>query len=717
MTDRDRRDLAVSILDKHRDGKKKRLLRDLTAEKYLLHVDGTNDGQYAEIVNGQSVYIRPKLSGTMRLQHNLLRPLVDNMVAYHTATPIKVVADTPPGRRARDRARLDSMLANHIVLDQSLNQKLAEAMFVASVYGSCPVHVTWRHSEEHEDSPGLYADDGAPDGFIDIWVGDPWDTVYNDGATRGNVMRVSYGRTIPIETMRAAFGDLPWAGDLKGSDQLPSASRFQKIARRWEYDNQSFHAGAVIRNGQKNDELIGIVCEEMLPGLDPDWPDGRLAIVALSGAAENEQYHQAGNANRVELLHIGPLPCRRLSVELFYTSTRMDDVLGKPYVSDLDDLQVQLNDLYTMRAERLRKFAKPKLTATVGGVEEDTLISDPDKVMFYTGEKPSYLDVPNMTVAEFDMQIDKIEGDMFRIGGWQAASRGESNAGDPAAKVVALAKADDTVFGPMNRSFQESVSGLLQTCHCFVRTYAGRPFVAKVSGEDFAYAIDPWINAQKLSPSDPKYRLVNGFGATPDALAQTLAQLVTIKTADGSALLSKEEFWEKYPDPALRPHTPNLKATKQRRLTEINYFIEQLSEALAEQNEQLVASNPMALQQLIGEAFKELQTRYPPERTDDIQMCLEYLDEIVHDTTVSGIARALARQRQEIYFLWLQQAAMAQSSGGQPPRSMQASQGSTGSPPQMSSPNGGTPNSDRMSERSTKSEVESLTAAASSGNV
>lgn len=717
MTDRDRRALAMKILDRHRDGKKKRRLRDLTAEKYLLHVDGTADGQYAEIWNGQEVFVLPKLSGTLRLQHNLLRPLMDNMVAYHTANPLKVVAETSPGRRARDRARLDSMLGNHTILDQRLNLKLAEAMFVAGIYGSCPVHVTWRMADEDEFLNPLYASEGKPDGYVDVWVGDPWDTVYNDGATRENVMRVSYGRTVPIERIQGAFQGLPWVDKIKGSDQLPSASRFQKIARRWEYQNQFFNAGTVIRGGYQNDEMVAIVCEEILPGVDPEWPDGRLAIVALSGAAETEPYRQSGSTDNVELLHLGPLPCRRFSMVRFYTSTRMDDVLGKPYVSDLDDLQVQLNDLYTMRAERLRKFAKPKLAVQYGSVDDDEQLSDPDRVIHFSGEKPSYLDVPNMTVSEFDLQIEKIEGDMFRIGGWQAASRGESNAGDPAAKVVALSKADDTVFGPMNRQFQESTTELLALAHCFVRTFAGRPFIAKVSGEDFAYAVDPWINTDRLSYDDPKYRLVNGFGATPDALAQTLAQLVVVKTADGQPLMTRDEFWEKYPDPAIRPHTPNLRATKQRRLAEINYFIEQVSEEVATQNEALVRSNPNQLQTLVQVTFDELMRRYPIERTDDIQMCLEYLDEIVHDTTVSGIARSIARMRQQKYFEWLAMQMQAQAPGGQPPRTAQPDPSSSGTPPRMSSPFGGTRTSDAMSPERTKQEVRSLTAAASSGEM
>lgn len=714
MPEGDRRELAMGIVDRHRDGKKKRRLRDITAEKYLLHVDATNDGQWAEIVNGQEVFVRPKLSGSLRLQRNLLRPIVDNMVAYHTATPLKVVADAPPGRRARDRARVDAMLANHIISDQGLNQVLAEAMYVAAIYGNCPVHVSWRYQDQFVG----FMDEG-PDGMVDIWCGDPWDTVYDDAATRNSVLRASYGRTLPMSTIREAFGDVPWVSDgsVKGSDRLPSASRFQRIYRRWEYLNQAFRESASIRSGYKNDEMVAIICEETLPGVLPDWPDGRLAIVAIDQAAETENWTFSGSTHgEYHLLHVGPLPCRRFSFVRFYANGRMDDALGKPYVADLSDLQVQLNNLVTLRAERLRKFAKPKLMAQTGSFEEDTMYAGGDTVAFYNTEMPKYLDPPSMGIAEFDLEIDRIETMMFRIGGWQAASRGEGTAGDPAAKVVALAKADDTIFGPMSRAFQESLNALLQICHHYVREYAERPFLARVAGEDLAYAIDPWVRSEKMSQRDPQFRAVNSFGATPEAMAQTLASLVTIQAADGQPLLTKDEFWTKYPDPALRPHEPNLRMMKLRKCSAINHYIEEVADGVVEQYREILASNPEMINRAIQEIGNVVMARYPIERTDDIGMCIASLDELIHDITTSQLAREVAKLRQALYFDWLAMQSEAQV-GGQPPRTMQPKASSSGTAPRFSDPNGGTSTSNTVSPIRTRKEVNRLTAAAGAGQV
>ena len=72
MSEEESNALAKEILDRHIFGLQKRRLRDLTAEKYLMHVDGENDGQWAEIVEGQAVIVPPKSGGSIRWQRNLL---------------------------------------------------------------------------------------------------------------------------------------------------------------------------------------------------------------------------------------------------------------------------------------------------------------------------------------------------------------------------------------------------------------------------------------------------------------------------------------------------------------------------------------------------------------------------------------------------------------------------------------------------------------------
>ena len=76
--------LAQEIADFHKNGLERKRFHDLTAEKYLIHIDGEGDNQWADIYNGERIQIPHNLSGIPRAQNNLLRPLVDNMVAYHS---------------------------------------------------------------------------------------------------------------------------------------------------------------------------------------------------------------------------------------------------------------------------------------------------------------------------------------------------------------------------------------------------------------------------------------------------------------------------------------------------------------------------------------------------------------------------------------------------------------------------------------------------------
>jgi len=216
---------------------------------------------------------------------------MENMVAYHTAIPFRVVAGHAPGRKARDRARADTLLGNHIAVTNDLNGTTAEAMYIAGVYGSCPVHATWREDISGNQYHPIWNPDGqgVRDGYVDLWVGDPWSTVYDDGATRNSIHRASYGRTIPTALLRNAFGGVPWIADITGRTDLPSASRFQRIVRRWQYLNDYLSGSAVVnQSGNKNDEMTAILCDELAPGMDPNWPEGRLVIVALDKSATTD---------------------------------------------------------------------------------------------------------------------------------------------------------------------------------------------------------------------------------------------------------------------------------------------------------------------------------------------------------------------------------------------------------------------------------------------
>src|SRR5690606_25412071 len=174
-------------------------------------------------------------------------------------------------------------------------------------------------------------------GGIDIWVGDPWDTVFNEGATGDSVRSFSYGRVLPVAQVKQAFGEL--AAEVKGRTDLASASRFQRIANLWSWISGTHGSAALTHGTGDGEELVALICEETEAGVDPEWPEGRLEGVALSGATSTDRGAHGGAGTPI-LLHRGALPGGRLNMVRFYGDYRFDDVLGKPWVADLDDLQV-----------------------------------------------------------------------------------------------------------------------------------------------------------------------------------------------------------------------------------------------------------------------------------------------------------------------------------------------------------------------------------------
>lgn len=661
MDQAEARRIADSVVERHRKGKLKKRLHDLTAEKYYVHVDGENDGQYAELVGDQVVMVPPRVGTFIRLQQNLLQPIVSHFVAYLCGIPFKAIADVPQGRRARDKGRMATVVANHVIADQQLNSKLAEAMFVAAVYGHCPVHATWRYGSKHPADP--IAPQGMPPGYVDIWVGDPWDTTYNDGATRNSVYRMTYGRTMPLAVLENAFPGHPEISKLRGaSSNSATASTSDRILRKWHSANQSQSGHPYIGAGESTEDLISVLVEEWAPGYLREHKEGLLRIVALSGRADTGMGAVGGGEN--VLLHQGPLPGGRLSAVRFYSLNRFDNVLGKPYVAPIDDLQIQLNNVVTMRAVRLAKFSSPKPVAPTGsGIEADTFIGDEDTILLYNGDRgPEYMKPP-MGNPDYDAMIREIEAQLFRISGWQSASRGEANAGDSGAKVNFLAKADDTIFSPIRQGFEASFSDLMALCHALVRENAqGHPFLANIVGDELSYAIDPWIRAEELDYCDPHFKLTQGFGASPEALADALQGLVQLQAADGP-LMTSDEFWDRYPNPALRPHRPNVRAVKQIRLNSINYMIERLCDEAETEYRDLIAQDPNIAPQLAVEIEAEVRRRYPLLRTEDYAMAFESMDEVIHDPNSSGLKRNVCELRMNAYYEQLQ--AMQEFSAGQ----------------------------------------------------
>lgn len=635
-----------------RDAKR---FRDLTAEKYLLHIDGEGDGQWMDILFGSRIGLVGPPDG-LRLQQNLLRPLVDQWVAYHTSQKFQVAAKARGDRESRDRARLDTIFANDLIEKQRINQVFREALNLAAAYGSCPIHVMWRQDTEKDDFQPTYSQDQAGKGYPDVFCGDPWGMIYNPGANVSSLQWAMYDRVLPLQNVKDAFAAVPGIEDLKGSKDLPSASRMQRILYKWGGIGTNVHGTAGIQRNEGSGELVSLICKETAPGVDREHPRGRLQIMAISGSADADP--ELSQTGRPIMLHDGPLPGGRFSFVRLFSGFRADDEYGKPYVADLDDLQIQLNQLVTHQVEYLRRFARPPFQALAGSLIDDTVTTEDDGIIELTqdanGFQPGFLFPPAHGVGVYDNAIERIQQQMFRIGGWQAASRGESKSGDPAAKVAALQKADDTIFGPVGSNLQECLIELLGTAHALFREYAdGAWLVENVTGDDLGYLASPYIEAQQLSANAPRYQVTSSYGSSPDAVTQELIQLIQTTDAQGTPLLTAKDFWKLNPDTRFRPHEISADAMRTARATRINYEIQDfVRQVRAQLGDQADLHTPALHQQL--------SMQLPLNRDDPPQLHIETLAQLTQDMDEDILVQRLAQLRQDLYYEWMaaQQAQM-----------------------------------------------------------
>lgn len=656
LSEEERARLARSVADFHRNGKRRRRATDLTREKYFVHLDGEGDGQFADIIGGEIVAVVPNPGKQLRVQWNLLKPIAANAVKHHVSIPFRCTVEAGGDRKARDRAKVDQAFGNHVIRTQRLNDVFSEALWIAIPYGHCPVHFEWREDLSEDPFDPLYLDkDEAAQfagamvrGFVDAYVGDPWDTVYNEGATRNSVHRMAYGRVLPLSLVKERFASAPGIEALTGRTDLPSASRFNRIARKWMQAGGGMHGTAAVEGGAwDGEELVALVCDELAPGIDRKWPRGRLTIVALPGVADTGKSHQ--QTSDPLLLHVGPLPAGRFSAIRVYSTDSFDDVLGRPFIADLDDMQVHLNQLATLRAERIRRFARTQLLAQAGGLEDDTLLTVDDAVIYFTGEKPGFLSPPQSEQGLVEAAIQSTMDMMFRVGGWQAASRGEGFAGDAAAKVVALGKADDSIFASANIRLQAAVCEGLQTAWCLAKRYMTLPTLLKVTGTDMAHIAEPWITNEHLSEDQPTYTLTQG-SSSPEAKLQMNLNLVQAKGADGEPLMSTAKFHEDNPDPSLRPLLSEINEVRARRPYAVNAAIQAACEA-AQQGGPLPAQ---WVDQAALQLNQQIAAEVRIEQGDDPQANINALDELILDETTDPLVRAVCRLRREMNVQWQQ---------------------------------------------------------------
>src|SRR5690606_4342615 len=113
-----------------------------------------------------------------------------------------------------------------------------------------------------------------------------------------SVHRMTYARSLPLSLVKESLkGKAPWVENLKGRTDLPSASRFQRTVRRaMDEAGTGKHGSVAVDQGMKGEEIIVLLCDELLPGMDPRYPAGRLTIVALDGVASVDDGVWGGKA-------------------------------------------------------------------------------------------------------------------------------------------------------------------------------------------------------------------------------------------------------------------------------------------------------------------------------------------------------------------------------------------------------------------------------------
>lgn len=699
-TEEDAQERARVVAARHRKGLERRRQRDLLAEKNLAHLSGD---MWVDVVNGTLMPV-PQVPGSYRTHENRLSMLVANMVAYHTSSPYRFRAQPRADLKDRRFSVVDTAIANDIAESQGLNQMVAAALSIGAAYGHGILRAVFREDAVTDPYPTIA---GAPEasleaegldvggemrrGFVDIYLGDPWSTVYDPGATRFGVHRESHERITPIEIVRRAFPQAPEIEELKPSPRIVSASRYQRMqASLNSISNWTGSASLAVEapSGEGKDgegDLVALIVEETAPGFDPDWPDGRLTIVALDGGSADER---EGGMGEPRLMHEGALPGGVMSGERFYPSAFQasgDDVLGMPWVHDLVGRNQELNVFLSLRGDWLRKFSRPPMIAN----EAFTTFSDPkgfsegSPIWNHTGGPVPQFLMPPQGQGEVQAFIVDVRTVMDTLGGYNAASQGQLKAGTSGYAVRQLAAYDDTMFGTAANGIARSNCSLMQKCHALVREHLTVPWLIRTVGGDNGYLASPYIHREQLSAEPPRYQLVSAQGTEADRVGE-LDKLVVMADGAGTPVFTAEDYRRSHPDRGIFPPENETSVLKRRRALGINAFI--VDAAMAWRTETGIeigaegseGAEKEGVAAILAELNRDNRTRIM--RDDEIQFHIDTLSEITQDGESDPVAVGVAEGRQDAYYATQQQQAAGAQMQGQPP---QGGQQQAGQPQQI----------------------------------
>lgn len=315
--------------------------------------------------------------------------------------------------------------------------------------------------------------------------------------------------------------------------------------------------------------------------------------------------------------------------------------------------------------------------------------------------RPRVMEWPQGILQWLGNKQQSLRGQLFTLGGYQAVSRGESpGTRTPYRAILALQQADRTIHGPVNVWFQRSACSFLRRMWKQMKTYGDVPWLMDMVGDEYSYLVDPYVDKTKLSDEPPRFRLVNTFGSSPELLAQEILQLAQFRGADGQPFLTTEEARKAYPYRLVFDQPGDPRAAQRRRARTVAAYSHTLARHYRERTGFDEASLPvewrgqalkMIGQQLAfigivvpsaerpeGEIIEPgLEQLFPRLRDDDLQAHISAYTEITQDEQADPIARALIRERQELYLQWQASIAMQQQGGPPPPPTPDGSQAPT----------------------------------------
>ncbi len=673
---------ARVILDGHKKGLDSRRNRDLISEKLMLHIDGSGDFQWADIVNGIRVEI-PRLVSEYRKQENILRLIVDNAVAHHTTMPLRYFADSSADRKAKEKAMLDTIWLNHLAHDQDFNGLFAQAMYLAMPAGFCAVHGYWVEGvandwfEPIQGGPkpgGTPPMQGVKRGMIDCWVGNPFSHVFDRNARTGSMHWSSYERVLPADTVREHFAHIKGVRELQGTKRLPSSAEFQMIARNWYHAGVGVHGSPILEQRREaHDEMMSVIVRETAPVANSPWPKGRLQIVLQPGEIETRRGRS--KTGHGLLVADQPLPGGDYSFELFYSHHRYGDIHGKPWPEDIDAIQVDLNIALSKRWEVINRMIEAPIVAPGGAISED--MADLDGYSLLEIEptmanwRPRVMEWPGSILTALNNEVEERRKAMYTGGGYQASSRGESGGSrQPAKAILALQQADNTVHGPVNMRFKRSACDFGRKMHRQFAAFGDVPWLITITGDEHAYMAKAYIDKTQLSDTPPRYKLVNAFGPSPELRAQEVLELMTTKGADGVPFLTTQEARKQYPNPSIFDDAGDPRAIQIRNAKTVQHAIYDYTEDFRQQTG-MTETDPMHpwINQAAMQIFQMIEGRFKRRRDDDLTAHITALTEITQDNEADPIARAVAEMRQALYYEWQEQIAMqaAVAAGGAPP--------------------------------------------------